>query len=154
MVCCHCNKNNQIYLLFGHNKFRKEHWTNSCSVILKRKRWGEGYIFFQHDGAVTQLLVSISNSEDVKAIHAVETWLQSLSKEISHSTFCWKADGLSILGHGGHSVNQVASPRASNQQWGVLQHPYVSSSQNPATALRKMGTPVSVAPWQCETTQQ
>lgn len=46
-------------------------------------------------------------------------------QEISDSTFCWKADGLSILGCGGHPVNRVASARANNQQWGILQHPYV-----------------------------
>jgi len=31
----------------------------------------------------------------------------------------------------------LVSTRATNQHWGVLQHPYVSLSQNPATALNK-----------------
>jgi histone-lysine N-methyltransferase SETMAR len=38
------------------------------------------------------------------------------------------------------------SPRTNNQQSGVLQHPYVSLSQNPATAPWKIGTTRSVAP--------
>jgi len=68
-----------------------------------------------------------------------------LSNEISDSTFWWKADGLSIVGHGGHHINQVAFPGVNNQQFSVLQQLYVSSSQSPATVPRKMGMSGSVA---------
>jgi len=72
-------------------------------------------------GYWSRVLGSLSNSEGQRVIHAVETWWQSLSKEISDSILCWKTDGLSILGHGGHPLNWVASPRANIPQWVLLQ---------------------------------
>lgn len=78
-----------------------------------------------------------------KAIHGEETWWQSLSKEISDSTFCWKTEYLSNLEHEGHPVTRGASPRANNQQWDVLQYPYMSLLQNPTRKLKSMGIPGS-----------
>ena len=72
-------------------------------------------------GYWSRVLVSLSNSGGQRLIHAVETWWQSLSKEILDSSLCWKADGLSILGHGEHPLNRAASPRANNPQWVLLQ---------------------------------
>ena len=73
-------------------------------------------------GYWSRVLVSLSNFRGQRVIHAMETWWQSLSKEISDSALCWKADGHSILGHGGHPLNRMAFPMANNQQWVLLQH--------------------------------
>lgn len=104
----------------------------------------------QQTGYRWMILVSLSNSGGVKAIHAVKTWYVSSSRGIS-DTSCWKTDGLCIPGHGGHPLKWVASPREVNQKWGVLQHSLVSSSQNPTTAPWKLGTSCSVVPWHCKT---
>lgn len=42
IVCYKCDRIIQTHLLFGHNKFRKIHWTYFRTILRKSQRWRKG----------------------------------------------------------------------------------------------------------------